>query len=168
MGREPLLFEWEKVETLLASGCTIEQAALSVGLTYSQLKTKVEKEKRISITEYADIQKQCGDFCLLRKQFELAMKGCVPMLIWLGKQRLGQADKPKEKAEFNGSLATLLASIKMFKNSGDFDLFIKKLHEHKKKEELKATDRMLIEHEAIVNGTKSPKSRKKTTKKAKN
>ena len=33
-----------------------------------------------------------------RKQFELAMQGNVQMLIWLGKQHLGQKDKPVDNS----------------------------------------------------------------------
>ena len=46
---------------------------------------------------------------LKKKQFDMAMKGNVPMLIWLGKQYLGQMDKqevehfrPIEEIEFDG------------------------------------------------------------------
>jgi hypothetical protein len=33
---------------------------------------------------------------LKRKQFDMAMKGNVTMLIWLGKQTLGQRDVPAD------------------------------------------------------------------------
>ena len=36
---------------------------------------------------------------LREKQWELAMMGNVQMLIWLGKQYLGQSDKPQVKEE---------------------------------------------------------------------
>ena len=38
---------------------------------------------------------------LLRKQLEVAMKGNVSMLIWLGKNKLGQTDKVEESGEIN-------------------------------------------------------------------
>ena len=41
---------------------------------------------------------------LKRKQFEVAMKGHVTMLIWLGKQYLGQSDKQETKHEFRGGV----------------------------------------------------------------
>lgn len=36
---------------------------------------------------------------LRQRQMELALEGNVPMLIWLGKQMLGQTDKQELKAE---------------------------------------------------------------------
>ena len=39
------------------------------------------------------------------KQFEVAINGSIPMLIWLGKQRLGQAEKAQATPEW---LARLL------------------------------------------------------------
>lgn len=38
-----------------------------------------------------------GRASLRRKQFETAMDGSIPMLIFLGKNYLGQADKPTEE-----------------------------------------------------------------------
>ena len=36
---------------------------------------------------------------LRRKQKEVAMNGSVPMLIWLGKQHLGQRDNPEDSLD---------------------------------------------------------------------
>ena len=36
---------------------------------------------------------------LREKQWEVAMEGNVQMLIWLGKQHLGQSDKPSDIKE---------------------------------------------------------------------
>lgn len=41
---------------------------------------------------------------LRRKQYELALRGNVTMLIWLGKQDLGQAEKVENKTEVSGRL----------------------------------------------------------------
>lgn len=40
--------------------------------------------------------RQVGKKSLRRKQFQLAMKGDRTMLIWLGKQHLGQTDKVEQ------------------------------------------------------------------------
>lgn len=40
-----------------------------------------------------------GRMSLKRKQFDLAMKGNVTMLIWLGKQTLGQRDVPRDEGD---------------------------------------------------------------------
>jgi AraC-like DNA-binding protein len=54
------------------------------GLTFDQL--KAEKSENIKLK-------------LGGKQYEVAMKGNVPMLVWLGKQYLGQSDKQEIKSD---------------------------------------------------------------------
>lgn len=49
---------------------------------------------------FADVIKkgrERGKSSLRRKQFEMAMNGNVTMLIWLGKQHLGQTEKVEQK-----------------------------------------------------------------------
>lgn len=43
--------------------------------------------------------RQQGRMSLKRKQYEMAMAGNVTMLIWLGKQNLGQRDQPADTSE---------------------------------------------------------------------
>lgn len=56
--------------------------------------SEIYKQKRVS-----------GNVSIRRKQHEVAMSGNVSMLIWLGKQYLGQSDKQEqtvtEKIEIN-------------------------------------------------------------------
>ena len=59
------------------------------------------------------------------------------MLIWLGKQRLGQTDQPRDKEEFNGSLSSLLGMVHMIKSSGDFSALVKLARKDTSEEELK-------------------------------
>jgi hypothetical protein len=42
--------------------------------------------------------RQTGKMSLKRKQWEVAMGGNVTMLIWLGKQNLGQTDKIEQRS----------------------------------------------------------------------
>jgi hypothetical protein len=57
------------------------------------------------------------------------------MLIWLGKQRLGQIDTPKEKENFTGSLSVLLESIGKVKDSREFKDFITLLEDQKEEKD---------------------------------
>ena len=43
------------------------------------------------------------------------------MLIWLGKNWLGQKDEPKKDQEFDGSLAQLLQLLKSLKSYKEFE-----------------------------------------------
>jgi hypothetical protein len=43
------------------------------------------------------------------KQFQIAMNGSERMLIWLGKQRLGQVEKVESRAEFDSKVVIYLS-----------------------------------------------------------
>ena len=85
MGRKPIEINQEQVTRLAAIGCTNEEIASVVGCSHDTL---VRRFKEL----LAEGRLQ-GKASLRRKQFELALSGNTTMLIWLGKQVLGQADK---------------------------------------------------------------------------
>lgn len=75
-------------------------AAAVLGIHYTTLYRRVEEEKGMFFTEYAAEKKAKGDELLRNKQFDKAMTGDNVMLVWLGKNRLGQRDKtPEEQPE---------------------------------------------------------------------
>jgi hypothetical protein len=89
---------YEQVEKLASIGCTFEEIATVLGITPWQL-----SKRRKSDTEFEQrIQKGLAHFkvSLRRMQYQAAQKGNVAMLIWLGKQVLGQTDK----VDVNGEL----------------------------------------------------------------
>lgn len=51
----------------------------------------------MQFAEYFDQKRQPGKIALRRKQYEVAMTGNVPLLIWLGKQYLDQSEKVEQK-----------------------------------------------------------------------
>ncbi len=59
---------------------------------------KVLEQYKMCFTEYSALKRQQGDSILRAKQYEKAMKLDNTMLIWLGKNRLGQ----KETLERDG------------------------------------------------------------------
>lgn len=70
--------------------------------------------KRTYKTTFADIYKKKsakGRVSLRRKQFELAQQGNVTLLIWLGKQQLGQRDyyqAPTVQASVDGKASIVV------------------------------------------------------------
>jgi len=84
MGRPKKAIDGEMVEKLAAVGCTVGEIASVLGCNRSTL------QRRFA----AAIEKggERGNASLRKKQFELAMAGNATMLIWLGKQRMGQRD----------------------------------------------------------------------------
>jgi hypothetical protein len=91
MARPRLELDEDQIEKLAAIMCTMEEIASVVECSVDTL------ERR-----YAEVIKrgrERGKMSLKRKQYETAMKGNVSMLIWLGKQHLGQRDKSKDEID---------------------------------------------------------------------
>lgn len=84
-GRPKLKIDAKQVETLASYGCTNTEIAAFIGCGRTTI------TKRFS--RYIAKGKEQGKIRLRQKQFDVAMKGNVSMLIWLGKQMLGQLDK---------------------------------------------------------------------------
>lgn len=82
----------KQVEKLASYGLTNKEIAEALAYDENTLKRKFE----IFLTKGKGNLKQR----LKRKQIEVALAGNVSMLIWLGKNYLGQADKIDENGEY--------------------------------------------------------------------
>jgi predicted transcriptional regulator len=87
-GRPRAEFDIKMVESLAAIGCTIEEISVLVGVSTATLKRRA--------TEQISRGHEEMKTSLRRWQYLKAKEGSVPMLIWLGKQYLGQRDKIDE------------------------------------------------------------------------
>jgi AraC-like DNA-binding protein len=87
-----IIIDWKKVDDLLEAGCTIVQIASHFRCTRETIYERFEKEKGLSLSTYAQQKRESGENILRAKQHELAKEGNIPMLIWLGKVRLGQSE----------------------------------------------------------------------------
>jgi uncharacterized protein (DUF305 family) len=88
-GRPKTPIDIQQLEKLAAVGCQESEMAWFFGMhpvSFSKRKTK-------KMQEAIDKGRNNGKTALRRKQFELAMAGDRTMLVWLGKQELGQSDK---------------------------------------------------------------------------
>jgi len=84
---------WNTVDSMCAIQCTGEEIAGVLGCDYDTLATACKREKGLTFSEYFDQKRATGNVSLRRKQYSTAMEGNPTMLIWLGKNWLGQADK---------------------------------------------------------------------------
>jgi len=75
----------KQVERMAAIGCTDTEIAIILNISESYLKRRAAEALKRG---RARLKRS-----LRRKQIQLALKGSVPMLIWLGKQYLDQKDK---------------------------------------------------------------------------
>lgn len=85
MARPRKEIDLQLLEKLSAINCSYEEMAAMLDVDESTLSRN-----------YAQVIKKGrdkGKTSLKRKQWEVAMSGNVSMLIWLGKQLLGQSDK---------------------------------------------------------------------------
>jgi hypothetical protein len=101
-GRPPSLRADERtlrqLRQLAIIQCTIAEAAGVLLVHENTLKTFLGPTGPKAAREVWDAGRQEGRASVRRKQFELAMRGNITMLIWWGKNNLGQADK-LEKTE---------------------------------------------------------------------
>ena len=88
MPRRPAAIDLEALEKLAAMLCTQEEAAAWFGIARETLNRKLRQAKYRDVWERGQ---QKGRISIRRKQFQ---KNSDTMLIWLGKQYLGQRDRP--------------------------------------------------------------------------
>jgi len=111
MPRQKLDIDPNKVEALASYGCTNTEIASFFGCE----RTTITKRFSRIIAK----GKEGGKIRLRQKQFDVAMKGNVVMLIWLGKQILEQSDKQEMK--HSGSIKASLSMIDLKKSIEDYD-----------------------------------------------
>lgn len=105
LGRKKIEVDFALVSNLCGIQCTGEEIASVLDISYDTLTRRIDEEYGVTFAEYYAKHSAKGKVSLRRKQFEVATKGKgnVPMLIFLGKQYLGQADKK----EIESPLGTL-------------------------------------------------------------
>lgn len=100
MARPNKEIDWDMVDKLLEADCEGTEIAAHIGIHPETLYKRCQKEKGIGFSEYLKEKKAKGNSLLKKVQFDAAVvdkdRG---MLIWLGKQRLGQKDKQELKAD---------------------------------------------------------------------
>lgn len=96
-GRPASKIDWGAVELYLKAGCTGVGIADMIGIHPETLYNACERDNKMGFSAYAQQKRESGDDMLRAKQFEVAIEGDRSMLIWLGKQRLGQRDSIEQK-----------------------------------------------------------------------
>lgn len=92
-GRPPIQLNMELVEALAAIQCTDEEIAATLHVSVDTI-TRRKQDPEFCTALQAG--KARGRASLRRLQWAAAKNGNIPMLIWLGKQMLGQRDKFEE------------------------------------------------------------------------
>lgn len=92
--RPMIPINWDQVDEWLEYGCTGVEIAARIGVSQDTLYERTQREKGTAFSLYASEKRAKGDTFLREYQFKQAKKGNITMLIWLGKQRLGQKENP--------------------------------------------------------------------------
>jgi hypothetical protein len=115
-GRPEKPIDWKKVDELLIAGCSGAEIASHFNLTPETLYERTAKEYNKGFSTYSQELRQKGDSLLRHKQFQKAMTGDNTMLIWLGKNRMGQKEHHENNVVPNDkSLELLINEIKSLK-----------------------------------------------------
>lgn len=113
-GRPEKQIDKEQFEKLCQLQCTIEEFCCYFDCDDKTLTKWCKKTYGKGFSEIFNIKRGNGKISLRRKQFAVALEGNPTMLIWLGRNLLGQTDKidlsVDDKRE--GKLSDLIAGLK--------------------------------------------------------
>ena len=96
-GRPKAIIDWNYVGKMLEADASAEGIAATINIDRGTLYKRCITDNKCEFTTFSASKKAKGNELLKAKQFQVAMSGDKVMLIWLGKQRLGQADKQEIK-----------------------------------------------------------------------
>lgn len=97
-GRPIVEIDWGLVDNMAAIHCTAEEIASMLGCCRDTLNNRCKIEHDMTFSAYLEIKKGAGKMSLRRRQWKAAEAGDRTMLVWLGKQWLGQSDKQQVDA----------------------------------------------------------------------
>lgn len=91
-GPHPVEIDYKTLDSLCAIHCTGEEIAAILEIDYDTLNRRLSTEGHGGFAEYFKRKSAKGKASLRKRQFSSAIDGNVPMMIWMGKQLLGQSD----------------------------------------------------------------------------
>lgn len=95
-----------QLRTLAAIQCTQKEAAGVMGVSENSLCTFLGPTGSKIARESWEVGRQNGRASIRRKQYEMAMRGNITMLIWWGKNNLGQSDKLERTDTVDANIST--------------------------------------------------------------
>lgn len=93
MARPRKEIDFQDLDKLMAIQCTAEECAQFFEVSVDTIERRIREEFDMNFAEYFSIKRGHGKIALRRKQYQVALSGNTTLLIWLGKQYLGQSDK---------------------------------------------------------------------------
>jgi hypothetical protein len=99
--------EFEQLVNMIRIQCTAEEISDVLGMSEDTLGRRIAERKIEGVSNFADLYKKHqgeGKASLRRAQWKAAQDGNPTMLVWLGKQMLGQRDKQEITGDNGGAL----------------------------------------------------------------
>lgn len=93
IGRPSKEVNWDKLDAALQFGARMIDCRGLLDMDELTISKNIKLKYGLLFAEYRELKMSTMRAKLLQKQFDVAMQGNVTMLIWLGKQHLGQVDK---------------------------------------------------------------------------
>lgn len=129
-GRPLIEIDWKKFDALCKIQCTLNEIASIFDCSIDTIENKVKEAHGITFSDYRAQKAEGGKASLRRMQWKSAEDGNTTMLIWLGKNILGQTDKVQNEisgpngspvqSEVSVSLTNKLAKYKdLFNDESD-------------------------------------------------
>jgi hypothetical protein len=93
MGRPLKPIDWKKVELMCQIACTEQEIASINEVCIDTLYDRCLSEHGVTFSEFFKKHSDGGKMSMRRAQFKKALEGNPAMLIWMGKQMLGQKEQ---------------------------------------------------------------------------
>lgn len=115
MGRPRKEIDWLLLESLMSRNAELNYCAERQVMRWQEelnfktmkaarevIERRIQERFRQTFTEYKHQKMEPIRLSIFDKQYAEAMKGSAPLLIWLGKQMLGQTDKQEQTVKVPG------------------------------------------------------------------
>lgn len=103
-GRPSININWDEFEKLCEIQCTLTEISGWFRCSEDTIERAVEKKYGIKFAEAFEQKRGKGKIAIRRAQVQKALNGDTTMLIWLGKNGLGQTDKQEVDHNLNGPI----------------------------------------------------------------
>lgn len=107
-GRPRIEINWKQVDMLCAIDCTGPEIAAVMGVHQDTMTDACKRDHGILFSEYIAEKRLVGNVSVRRWQWKLSEMLNPTMLIWQGKNRLGQSDKVETKAEVRAEIGPVI------------------------------------------------------------
>ena len=96
IGRPRIEIDWDQFDKLCAMQCTLIEIAEWFGCSVDTIERRCWDDHDSTFADLYKKKSAKGKISIRRKQLDVALSGNTTMLIWLGKQYLGQRERLEE------------------------------------------------------------------------